>query len=157
VSLNDLTVRPATPSDVPKLVELMHDFYAESSFPLDGEWAARAFADLMADPSRGAAWIIEQDGSPIGHVVLSVRFAMEFGGLSAYIDDLFVQPEHRRKGAARAGLDALVAECRRRGCRSIHVEVAPDNHAAIALYRQFGLAPGDDERQQLWLLLSAGG
>lgn len=155
--VNKLMVRPATPSDIPILVDLMHDFYAESSFPLDREWAARAFADLMADPSRGTAWIIEQDGMPLGHVVLSVRFAMEFGGLSAYIDDIFVRPEHRRKGAASAGLEALVAECRRRGCRSIHVEVAPDNHAAIALYRRFGLAPGDDERQQLRMVLSAGG
>jgi ribosomal protein S18 acetylase RimI-like enzyme len=149
--------RPATPSDVPTLVELMHAFYAESAFPLNREWAARAFADLMADPSRGAAWIIERDAAPIGHVVLSVRFAMEFGGLSAYIDDIFVRPEHRRKGAASAGLDALVDECRRRGCRSIHVEVAPDNHAAIALYRRFGLAPGDDERQQLRLVLTHAG
>ena len=149
-----LTVRLATISDIPSLVALMHDFYAESSFPLDREWAARAFADLMADPSRGAAWIIERDGSPIGHAVLSVRFAMEFGGLSGYIDDIYVRPEHRRQGAASVGLDALVAECRRRGCRSVHVEVAPDNHAAIALYRRFGLAPGDDERQQLRMVLS---
>jgi GNAT superfamily N-acetyltransferase len=152
-----ITVRRATRSDIPDLVELMHDFYAESSFPLDRAWAARAFADLLADPSRGAAWIIECDGVPIGHVVLSVRFTMEFGGLSACIDDLFVRPEHRRKGAASAGLDALVAECRSRGCRSIHVEVAPHNQAAISLYGRYGLVPGDDDRQQLRVVLPHGG
>lgn len=149
--------RLATPPDIPALVDLMRDFYAESSFPLDRAWAAQAFADLLADASRGAAWIIERDGQPVGHAALSVRFAMEFGGLIAYIDDLFVRTEHRRNGAARAGLDALVEECRRRGCRSIHVEVAPDNHAAIALYRRFGLAPGDDERMQLKLVMDASG
>lgn len=152
-STGEVVVRRATPSDIPDLVALMRDFYAESSFPLEGEWAARAFADLIADSSLGAVWIIASEGAPIGHVVLSVRFAMEFGGLSAYIDDLFVRPSHRRKGAASAGLHALVSECRRRGCRSIHVEVAPDNHGAIALYREFGLAPGDDQRQQLRLVL----
>lgn len=152
-----IVARPATPDDIPALVDLMREFYAESSFPLDGAWATDAFRALLADPSRGAAWIIERDGQPVGHAVLSVRFAMEFGGLSGYIDDIFVRTEHRRIRAASAGLDALVAECRRRGCRSIHVEVAPDNHAANALYRRCGLAPGDDERLQLKLVMDASG
>jgi hypothetical protein len=57
----------------------MHEFHAESSFPLDRAWATRAFDRLLADPSRGATWLIER-GATVGHVVLSVRFAMEFGG-----------------------------------------------------------------------------
>jgi ribosomal protein S18 acetylase RimI-like enzyme len=134
----------------------MREFYAESAFPLDREWGEQAFTRLIAEPSLGAVWIIECDGDPVGHVVLSVRFAMEFGGLSGYIDDLFVRPAHRRKGAARAGLDALVAECRHRGCRSLHVEVAPDNHAANALYRRYGLLPLGDGRQQLRVEFPAG-
>ena len=144
-----VVVRLATRADIPELVELMREFYAEASFPLDEEWAGRAFADLIDESSRGAVWIIECDGAPIGHVVLSVRFAMEFGGLSGYIDDLFVRREHRRKGAAAAGLDALIGECRRRGCRSLHVEVGLDNDGANALYRRYGLAAGDDRRQSL--------
>ena len=151
-----VTVRFATHADVPDLVVLMREFYAESPFPLDEEWAARAFVDLLAEPWRGAVWLMEQDGALLGHVVLSVRHAMEFGGLSGYIDDLFVRPAHRRQGAARAGLDALFAECRRRGCRSIQVEVGPDNRAAMALYRSYGLAPGTDGRQCLRVELPSG-
>ena len=144
-----VTVRLATHADVQDLVELMREFYAESPFPLDEAWAARAFADLLAEPWRGAVWLMEQNGALVGHVVLSVRHAMEFGGLSGYVDDLFVRPAHRRQGAGRAALDTLFAECRRRDCRSIQVEVGPDNRAAMALYRSYGLAPGTDERQYL--------
>ena len=144
-----MAVRLAERADIPRLVELMREFYAESSCPLDRAWAETAFADLIAAPERGAVWIVEVGGGPAGHVVLSVRFAMEFGGLIGYIDDLFVRPAHRRKGAARAALDALVADCRRRGCRSLHVEVGPDNYAAAALYRAIGLAPIGDARQTL--------
>lgn len=135
----------------------MREFYAESSYPLDEEWAADAFATLIAEPSRGAVWLMEQHGALAGHVVLSVRHAMEFGGLSAYIDDLFVRPAYRRQGAARAGVDALVAECRHRGCRSIQVEVGPDNRAANALYRSYGLAEGTDQRQYLRVALNPAG
>jgi ribosomal protein S18 acetylase RimI-like enzyme len=152
-----LTVRLATHADVPELVELMREFYAESSYPLDQAWAAQAFASLISEPSRGAVWLMEQDGVIAGHVVLSVRHAMEFGGLSAYIDDLFVRPAYRRQGAGRAGLDALFAECRRRDCRSIEVEVGPDNRAANALYRRYGLAQGTDQRQHLRVALPAAG
>ncbi len=100
---------------------------------------------------------MEVRGQVAGHVVLSVRFAMEFGGLSAYIDDLFVRVEYRRQGAASAGLDAFVAECLRRGCRSIHVEVDPANLAANALYRRYGLGPGADLRSQLTVVLDSPG
>ena len=148
-----VTTRPATHADIPQLVELMHEFYAESSFPLARAWAARAFARLLDDPSRGAPWIVDIDGTPAGHAVLSVRFAMEFGGLIGYIDDLFVRPAFRRQGAARAALDALIEECRRRECRALLVEVDPGNALAQALYRRLGLLPLDDERETLRLVL----
>jgi ribosomal protein S18 acetylase RimI-like enzyme len=148
-----LVARLAEPSDIPRLVDLMDEFYGESAFTLDRDWATRAFAYLIAHPVHGAAWLIEQNGDPIGHVVLSVRFAMEFGGLSAHIDDLFVRPGSRRQGAATIGLDALLAECRRRVCRSLHVEVGADNQAANALYRRYGLVPGTDDRLVLHRIL----
>jgi GNAT superfamily N-acetyltransferase len=151
----DLQVRLATIADVPTLVGLMRAFYAESGFGLDEAWASAAFNQLIEDPDRGAAWLVEERGEPVGHVVLTVRFAMEFGGLLAYVDDLFVRPEHRGKGAAAVALDALVGECRRRGCRAIEVEVAPGNLPALAAYRRIGLSPGDDDRQHLRVLLTA--
>jgi len=142
-------VRQATATDVPTLLDLMAEFYGESSYPLDRAWAAQAFGDLLKDSSRGMVWLLEVAGAPAGHVVLSVRFAMEYGGLLGYIDDLFVKQALRRQGVGRAGLEALLEDCRRRGCRAVHVEVAPDNTAANALYRSFGLAPGTDQRLQL--------
>ena len=146
-------VRQAAAADVPMLLDLMAEFYGESSYPLDRAWAAQAFGDLLEDSSRGMVWLLEVDGAPAGHAVLAVRFAMEFGGLLGYIDDLFVKQAFRRQGVARAGLVALLEDCRRRGCRAVHVEVAPDNVAANALYRSFGLAPGADERLQLTAIL----
>ncbi len=97
-------VRQATAADVPTLLDLMAEFYGESSYPLDRAWAAQAFGDLLEDSSRGMVWLLEVDGAPAGHMVLSVRFAMEFGGLLGYIDDLFVKQRlsTARRGARRA-------------------------------------------------------
>lgn len=142
-----LTIKRADSGDVPALVDLMEAFYSEAGFPLDRSWATAAFEALLACESRGAVWLAIDDGSPVGHVVLTVRFSMEYGGLDAFIDDLFVQPGHRRAGVAAAALATLFDECRRRGVRAVHVEVGEDNIPAQRLYERFGLVPRTDRRQ----------
>ena len=127
----------------------MREFYAESSYPLDDAWATAAFEHLLGEPALGAVWLVEDGDAPIGHVVLTVHFSMEFGGLCGTIDDLFVKPAHRRRGGGSAAFEAAIAECRRRGCRALSVEVGTDNHAAKALYETFGLVSTRDGRETL--------
>jgi ribosomal protein S18 acetylase RimI-like enzyme len=134
-------VRRASFDDIDDLVALMREFYAESDYPLDVTWARQAFEQLLSDPSRGCVWLLTFENEIVGHVVLTVRFAMEFGGLSAYVDDLFVR------------LKELISEATRRGCRSLHVEVDPEDAAAMALYAEFGLAKRKDQRLELETLL----
>lgn len=133
------TIRAASASDIPALVALMEEFYAESSFPLDREWAAASFAALLADPSLGGAWLAEVEGAHAGYAVLTVRFSMEYGGRDGHIDDLYVRPDYRRRSVARELLAALFEEGRRRGLLAVHVEVGENNTAARSLYMGFGL------------------
>lgn len=141
-----LEIRQATSADIAVLVDLMADFYAESDFALDREWAARSFAALLADPMRNAAWIAWLGGKPVGHAVLCARHSMEFGGLDGSIDDLYVRPAARRRGLGRALLERLVAHARAQGVLALHVEVAPANAAAHALYAALGLRATPDRQ-----------
>jgi ribosomal protein S18 acetylase RimI-like enzyme len=150
------TIRKAGPGDIPLLVDLMQEFHREGGRPLDREWAAASFSALFRDESRGAAWIVSCDGGPAGYVVLTVRFTMEFGGLDAFIDDLFVRPDFRRRGLGRLVVAALFAECERRGVLAVHVETGSDNIAAKGLYESFGLRLGNDGRQMLTVALGGG-
>lgn len=127
----------------------MQEFYAESPYPLDRNRAADSFRALMQDDSRGAVWIIFHDSEPAGYVVLTIKFSMEYGGLDAFIDDLFIRSHYRRRGLGRAALKALFDECARRRVLAVHVEVGQDNAAANALYNSYGLKPYDDGRQTL--------
>jgi ribosomal protein S18 acetylase RimI-like enzyme len=147
------TTRHATLDDIPALVELMREFYAEADYPLDKQWAAAGFSALLRDDSRGAVWIVFDDSEPAGYVVLTVRFSMEYGGLDAFIDDLFIRPAYRRQGLGRAALKALFDECERRQVLAVHVEVGSDNIGAKALYRSYGLEPQSDRRQMLTVRL----
>jgi ribosomal protein S18 acetylase RimI-like enzyme len=149
-----ITVRNATPVDIPILVELMREFYAESHYNLDEERAAASFSNLLSDDSLGTAWIVFWDSQPAGHIVLTVRFSMEYGGVDAFIDDLFIRQSFRRRGLSKAALDALLVECKRRGVLALHVEVGYDNVAAQSLYRSYQLEPLHENRQVLTKRLS---
>jgi GNAT superfamily N-acetyltransferase len=133
-----ISIRRAAATDVPALVALMTVFYAESAFPLPEANAVRAFHALLADPRLGAIWIAEMHGRAVGHVVLTVSFSMEYGGLRGFIDDLFVHPDARRNGIAGALLAAVRAECVARGVRALLVETSTDNTPAMAAYTQAG-------------------
>lgn len=131
-------IRPATEADIPALVGLMTAFYAESDFPLPVEPATRAFRSLMSDSRLGAVWLAEVDGQPAGHLVLTVCFSMEYGGLRGFIDDLYVRPAVRGQGIAAGLLGAARAAATERGVRALHVEVGPDNHVARRVYERAG-------------------
>jgi GNAT superfamily N-acetyltransferase len=147
------TARKAGLPDIDTLVDLMEAFYAESGYTLDRQWASASFRKLLADQSLGTAWLLCHKGQPAGYLVLTVRFAMEYGGLDGFIDDLFVVPSFRRIGLARLGLHTLIDECRCRGVMALHVEVARENTAANTLYTAFGLHPYTDGRQLLTAVL----
>lgn len=145
----DPIIRKAELSDIDLLVDLMDAFYAESDYRLDRRWASESFKVLLSDPALGAAWLLFHDEKPAGYIALTVRFAMEYGGLEGHIDDLFVAKPFRRIGLGRLALRTVIDECRRRRILALRVEVGRDNVAARALYSSFGLHPHTDGRQLL--------
>jgi GNAT superfamily N-acetyltransferase len=135
----DFQIRPAITADVPTLVALMQGFYAEAGFELRGGPAANAFDALLADPRLGGIWLAEvPGGGAVGHLVLTVCFSMEYGGLRGFIDDLYVQPAARGCGAAAGLLTAARAAAVERGVRALHVEAGPENATARRLYERAG-------------------
>jgi len=131
-------VRLARATDVAALVALMQAFYAEADFPLPEAPATRAFEMLLADSRLGCVWLAEDSAEPVGHLVMTVCFSMEYGGLRGFIDDLFVRPAARGRGAGAALLAAAQADAERRGVRALHVEVGPENAIARRVYSRAG-------------------
>jgi GNAT superfamily N-acetyltransferase len=136
-------MRKALPADIPKLVTLMTEFYSEASYLLNQQRAAEAFAAILADDRLGGVWIIEADSEDVGHVVVTLCFSMEFGGLIAFVDDLFVRAPFRRSGLGKAALEVVRAFCVERGVRAIQVETGSENVAAQATYRGAGFMKTD--------------
>ena len=138
-------MKRAFPNDVQRLVTMMAEFYAESGYQLNHQRATEAFAALLADVRLGYVWFILADGQDVGYVVLTLCYSMEYGGLSGFVDDLFVRLPFRRAGLGAAALAEVRAFCTELGARAIHVETGRDNAAAQAVYRRIGFTQTDRE------------
>ena len=145
-------IRIASLDDIPQLVALMAEFYAEADYPLNRVRAAEAFAALLADDRLGHVWLIEKNSVAVEHLVVTLCFSMEYGGLIAFVDDLFVRRPFRRMGLGAAALEQARTFCANRGVRAMLVETGHDNPAAQAVYRRAGFVP--TERLHLTLRLA---
>jgi GNAT superfamily N-acetyltransferase len=136
-------MREAAHDDLPVLLEMMEEFYAESGFVLDRGEARTSFEILIGEPQLGQVWLAEEDGEGVGYLVVTYVFAMEHGGTMAVLDDFFVRPAWRGRGVGTSALAWVRRECAELGLRAIRVEVGHDNQAAQAVYRKNGFATVD--------------
>lgn len=145
-------MRQASPEDVPLLVALMTEFYAETSTPMDPARAVDAFAALLADHRLGSVWLIQAETQEVGYVVVTFCYSMEFAGPNAFVDDLFIQAAFRGAGLGTKALAEVRTFCVNHGVRALHLETGRDNSVAQALYRRVGFVATD--RQLLTLTLT---
>jgi ribosomal protein S18 acetylase RimI-like enzyme len=116
----------------------MAEFYAEAGYRLNRPHAAKAFAALLSDERLGRVWLIEAGSEEVGYVVLTLGYSMEFGGLDAFVDDLFIQAPFRHHGLGTAAVAEAKAYSMELGVRALHLEVGRDNAVAQAVYRRAG-------------------
>ena len=136
-------MRMAGPGDVPRLVELMAEFYAETGYPCDAARAATAFDDLVRDPRLGRVWLLEDEGRAVGYAVLTLGYSLEYGGRDGFVDDLYVQAPFRARGLGTAAIEEAKRACLALGVRALHLEVARDNQVARGIYRKSGFLDHD--------------
>jgi ribosomal protein S18 acetylase RimI-like enzyme len=87
----------------------------------------------------GAEFVLaRQSGQYCGFVALHWGFSTSAGRPILRVQDLFVTPEHRRQGVARALLSHAAGLGRARGANRLQLETDLDNTAARRLYESFG-------------------
>lgn len=88
---------------------------------------------LEGSPAQRFATVTDR-GEVVGIARLGLAHA--WGGVAA----MWVRPDRRGRGLARAMLAALAAEAHDTGARSLHLQVEAANAAALRLYRGAGFA-----------------
>jgi GNAT superfamily N-acetyltransferase len=134
-----LTVRDATPSDVPLLMTLIRELadYEKLGHELlaTEELMERA---LFGIPPAAEALIAEQDGEAIGYALYYSTFSTFLAIQGIWLEDLYVRPKHRKAGAGRALLASVAARLRERGGERLEWAALDWNELALGFYRGLG-------------------
>ena len=131
-------IRRATAGDLDLLLRLEKAFCQEMGLGFDMSVRRSVTAALLADEALGGIWTARAGDQPGGYVALGYGFSLELGGRDAFVDELFVTPDLRRQGVARALLARAVEDAAAAGVRAFHLEVEDANPTARALYEKFG-------------------
>ena len=132
-----VTVSQAQPADLDALTVLFdayRQFYEQpSDLPRARQWLRERlrFGESMV-------LVAKRGGIAVGFTQLYPMFSSVRTARTWILNDLFVDAGARRKGVARALLDAAAAFAREDGAMGISLETSQDNAAARALYRAAG-------------------
>jgi ribosomal protein S18 acetylase RimI-like enzyme len=131
-----VNVRPADPRDADRVLALMEGLTRPAVADDPGPQRHVFLAHLKHEDA--AVFVAELDGEVAGAVSLWIQPRLNWTTPQAWVPDLYVDPAFRRRGAARALLDACVAEARRRGCHRLVLESGHHRAEAHRLYEDYG-------------------
>ncbi len=130
--------QPASIADKDVLVDFMRQFYAMDAYPFDEPSACSALDGILSDTSLGRVWMITEQEVPIGYIVLTFGYSLEYRGRDASIDEVYVEAGHRGKGIGSRAIKFVEEACRELGVNALHLEVERENAAGQGLYRKSG-------------------
>jgi ribosomal protein S18 acetylase RimI-like enzyme len=129
-------VRAAVVGDASRVARLLHEFNTEFGNATPG---VEALTERLRVLLAGDETSVQMAGAgPEGLAVTRYRPALWSEGLEAYLQELYVVPEHRGRGTGRALLEATVAAAREAGAVRIELGTSVDDVVAIALYESAG-------------------
>ena len=119
-----LLLRSMEPSDLPAALEI-------DSLCLPRPWSEAVWREELESPF-GLYLVLEEGGEIFGQI--GVRHVLD----ELHITTLAILPERRRRGHARALVNAALAAFPE--ARRVHLEVRPSNAAARELYEAMGFS-----------------
>jgi GNAT superfamily N-acetyltransferase len=136
-----LTIRPARPADVALIHGFIRDLAAYENLLHEVEATAADTARvLFGDNPRAFCDIAEIDGEAVGFALWFYNLSTFAGRYGLYLEDLFVRPEARGRGAGKALLAALARRCVDEGLARLEWTVLDWNAPSIAFYDRLGAA-----------------
>jgi GNAT superfamily N-acetyltransferase len=132
-------IEPAAPGDVGhvlRMIEALADY--EKLRPLCVATEAR-LADALFGAVPAAEVVLGwEDAQPVAFALFFHNFSTFLARKGLYLEDLFVQPAHRRRGYGRALLVYLARLAVERGCGRFEWTVLDWNAPALRFYESLG-------------------
>ncbi len=134
-----MIIRRAEPGDEAELTAMIHELAEFERASNDCTVTEKQMRTaLFGDTPTVYGHIAQEDGMAAGGALWFKNFSTWDGVAGIYLEDLFVRPQYRRRGLARALLATLARECVDNGYTRLSWAVLDWNVNAIALYDGVG-------------------
>lgn len=145
--MSDIFIRPATENDVPQILDfikqlaeyekLTHVVVATEELLRETLFGLRPAAEvLLASLSEGEP--------PVGFALFFTNYSTFLARPGLYLEDLFVMPQYRGRGAGKALLKYLARLAKERDYGRFEWSCLDWNEPSICFYQKMGAVPLDD-------------
>lgn len=134
----------ARPEDLDRLTAMVGAFHAEEGLQGSEEARRDALRPLLEGIPHGCVYLIGPARAPLGYIIVTFGWSVEFGGLDGFIDEIWLRPAVRGRGIASEVLGQLPKALAGAGMKALHLEVDRRNEAAQRLYARARFQPRPD-------------
>ena len=136
-----MKIRAANTSDSAAIARFNAAMALESEdVNLDMDVLTAGVEAALADTGRAFYLLSEVDGAPVGQLMVTYEWSDWRNGWIWWIQSVYVEPEHRRKGVYRGLYRRLEQMAANAGnVRGIRLYVMRDNHVAKRTYESLGM------------------
>ena len=139
-----MSVRPMRPDDLPAVVALVRELAEYEKSLHEARLTEEQLAGvLFGDSPALFGHVAELDGEGGGMALWFLNFSTWRGTHGIYLEDLYVQPDHRGRGLGKQLLQTLAAVCVERGYSRLEWSVLDWNTPSIDFYKAAGAVPMD--------------
>lgn len=132
-----MNVRKIKREDEAEYLAMAKEFYSTDAVfkPIPEDFFKRAFEYSLVDNPYAAIIVAEENGKLLGYGTLALSYSQEAGGKVVWVEELYVKPSERGKGAGKAMFEYVFNNY---PAERYRLEVEDYNKNAIRLYERLG-------------------
>ncbi len=139
------SLRDARPEDAADITRLVHDLAVFERIADEALATPEQFHEqLFGEPPNAYAMVAEIAGRVVGVAIWFYNFSTFQCRPGLYVEDVYVEPEHRGLGIGRAFFRGMAQRALRRGCSRMEWSVLDWNETAVKFYRSMGAVGMED-------------
>lgn len=125
--------------DLPDLVKLARAYWGfEKITGFRPNHYQRIATRILNNASLGRIWIALEGDRLVGYLVVVFLMSLEYGGMAAEVDELYVEESERGRGVGKALLRAAGGELLKKGVVQVSLRVGKSNSKGIRFYKTLG-------------------
>jgi GNAT superfamily N-acetyltransferase len=133
------TVRPARPDDVPRVWEMLLGLATYERMRDEVVGSPERLAEhLFGSPPLVECWVADSGTDLVGYALVYPNYSSFRTAPTLWLEDLYVEPAQRGRGAGRALLSAVARLALERGCAQVGWLVLDWNRPSIDFYESAG-------------------